>query len=78
MNGPADVLIGMDIIGSGDFAVTNSENKTVMTYRIPSVSRIDFTNSDNNINHSENQVQLSRQEKRAIERVRHKRKGGHK
>ncbi len=26
LNGPFDVLIGMDIIGDGDFAVTNSNN----------------------------------------------------
>lgn len=38
----ADVLIGMDIIGIGDFAVTNHEGKTVFSFRFPSVARIDF------------------------------------
>ncbi len=38
----ADVLIGMDIIGHGDFAVTNHEGKTNMSFRIPSVECIDF------------------------------------
>lgn len=38
----ADVLIGMDIIGSGDFAVTNYDGKTVFTFRYPSVGTIDF------------------------------------
>lgn len=38
----ADMLIGMDIIGMGDFAVTNNDGKTVMTYRFPSSKRIDF------------------------------------
>lgn len=35
------VLIGMDIIGNGDLAVTNVE-KTIMSFRIPSVETIDF------------------------------------
>lgn len=38
----ADLLIGMDIIGAGDFAVTNKDGKTVMTYRFPSSKLIDF------------------------------------
>lgn len=38
----ADVLIGMDIIGSGDFAVTCEGGKTVFSYRCPSVQCIDF------------------------------------
>lgn len=38
----ADVLIGMDIIGSGDFAVSNHDGKTVMTFRHPSSKCIDF------------------------------------
>ena len=37
-----DVLIGMDIIGSGDFAVTNKDGKTVFSFRMPSIERIDF------------------------------------
>jgi len=37
-----DVLIGMDIIGGGDFAVSNANGKTVFTYRNPSMARIDF------------------------------------
>ncbi|MDR0294113.1 MAG: retroviral-like aspartic protease family protein [Oscillospiraceae bacterium] len=38
-----DVLIGMDIIGLGDFAVSNYRGKTCFTYRIPSMARFDFT-----------------------------------
>jgi predicted aspartyl protease len=38
----ADVLIGMDIIGRGDFAVTNSNGKTKFSFRIPSEADIDF------------------------------------
>ncbi len=38
----ADVLIGMDIITRGDFAITNSDKKTTFSYRWPSRERIDF------------------------------------
>lgn len=38
----ADVLIGMDIIARGDFAVTNYDGKTVFSFRMPSVEQIDF------------------------------------
>jgi len=36
------ILIGMDIIGMGDFAVTNFNRKTTMSFRFPSVKEIDF------------------------------------
>lgn len=35
-------LIGMDIITRGDFAITNFEGKTVMSFRVPSLQKIDF------------------------------------
>lgn len=41
--GDADVLVGMDIISLGDFAVTNLGGHTTFTFRIPSQSDIDFT-----------------------------------
>jgi len=37
-----DVLVGMDIITMGDFAVTNFQRKTSFTFRVPSVGRLDF------------------------------------
>ena len=37
-----DILIGMDIINRGDFAVSNFNNKTQFTFRIPSIEDIDF------------------------------------
>lgn len=40
--GNIEVLIGMNIIGQGDFAVTNKGGKTVFSFRFPSVERIDF------------------------------------
>ena len=36
------LLIGMDIIGIGDFAVTNADGKTTFSFRVPSVEEIDF------------------------------------
>lgn len=41
-NKQPQLLIGMDIIGLGDFAVTNVNNKTTFSFRIPSVEEIDF------------------------------------
>ena len=41
----ADVLIGMDIISRGDFAVTNRDGKTVFSFRMPSIQCIDFVKS---------------------------------
>jgi len=38
----ADVLIGMDVITKGDFALSNFQGKTTFCFRIPSVERIDF------------------------------------
>lgn len=36
------LLIGMDIISLGDFAVTNANGKTTFSFRVPSVEEIDF------------------------------------
>lgn len=38
----ADVLIGMDIINGGDFAVTNLNGVTKFSFRFPSIAHIDF------------------------------------
>lgn len=40
----ADVLIGMDIISKGDFAISNFNEKTTFTFRVPSLGEIDFLN----------------------------------
>lgn len=40
--GEYDVLIGMDIISKGDFAVSNFNGKTVFTFRVPSKETFDF------------------------------------
>jgi hypothetical protein len=45
----ADVLIGMDIINRGDFAVTNHNGITTFSYRFPSQERIDFCEDAQNL-----------------------------
>jgi len=47
--GGAGMLIGMDIIGSGDFSVYSEDGKTVMTYRFPSIGGTDFVVEANSI-----------------------------
>lgn len=37
-----DLLIGMDIISLGDFAITNVNNKTVFSFRFPSCKTVDY------------------------------------
>jgi hypothetical protein len=44
--GKTDVLIGMDIISRGDFALTHKEGKTVFSFRYPSLATIDFFASE--------------------------------
>jgi hypothetical protein len=45
-----DVLIGMDVIGTGDFAVTNVGGLTTMSFRVPSQAKIDYVAESNAIN----------------------------
>lgn len=40
--GPIDLLIGMDIITTGDFSVTSTNKKTTLSFRYPSVKEIDY------------------------------------
>jgi hypothetical protein len=42
-----DVLIGMDIISKGDFAVTTSLGETLFSFQIPSIYVIDFAKDSN-------------------------------
>jgi len=37
-----DMLIGMDVISAGEFVVTNTGGKTVASFSVPSMMRIDF------------------------------------
>ena len=43
----ADILVGMDIISLGDFAVTNHDGLTKFSFRVPSVDHIDFVEEAN-------------------------------
>ena len=49
-----EILIGMDIIGLGDFAITNKNNKTTLSFCLPSLAEIDFNPlvNDYNLKHS--------------------------
>ena len=40
--GDADVIIGMNVITQGDFAVTSSNGITKFSFRVPSEDHIDF------------------------------------
>ena len=42
-----DLLIGMDIIGAGDFCLTNVDRKTVITFESPPHYRYDFVKQIN-------------------------------
>jgi predicted aspartyl protease len=41
--GDCDLLIGMDIITTGDFSLTNKDSKTMFSFRWPSLERVDYT-----------------------------------
>ena len=43
----ADALIGMDVTCLGDFAITNKDKQTMMTFEIPSTRRYDFVEQIN-------------------------------
>lgn len=50
-SGDCEMLIGMDIIQMGDFAISNGDNKTVFTFCIPSHKNpIDLLEKSNRIN----------------------------
>jgi len=50
LGGNADILIGMNVINLGDFAITNPGGNTQFSFRVPAHGDIDFvreTNIDN-------------------------------
>lgn len=47
LTGNFEVLIGMDIITLGDFAISNYNGKTNFTFRVPSKKNIDFVAEEN-------------------------------
>lgn len=57
-----DVLIGMDIITLGDFAITNMDGKTVFSFRIPSCETIDYCKEASKINKKMLEKELKKRE----------------
>lgn len=64
-NSPIDMLIGMDIIGAGDFAITHDQNGTLLTYRIPAVPPASVNFLDG-IDHFNSSVKKAEVEKKRI------------
>ena len=48
-HGKFDMLIGMDIIASGDLAITNKDGKTMFSFHYPSRHSIDFVKNTNQV-----------------------------
>lgn len=44
-----DILIGMDVIGKSDFAITNRGGNTTFSFRMPSNAKIDFRSEEYNV-----------------------------
>jgi predicted aspartyl protease len=45
-----DLLIGMDIITSGDFSITNVDGLTSFSFRVPSIRQVDFVSEKMSVN----------------------------
>lgn len=52
------LLIGMDVIGMGDFVINNKDGKTSFSFRIPSLERVDYVD-ENNYEHISDGVGLN-------------------
>ena len=48
--GGGEILIGIDIICLGDFAITNKNNKTTFSFSIPPYKELDFVERANKLN----------------------------
>lgn len=59
-----EMLIGMDILIAGDLALTNQNGRTTVSFRVPSMTRIDFVSTANTINRFAD-MQAKRQANRA-------------
>jgi predicted aspartyl protease len=74
LSGDFEVLIGMDVIALGDFAVTNHNGRTKFTFCIPSTHDIDFVKEVNGNAADDKLMELSREQRRKEQR-RLKKKG---
>lgn len=52
MAGQFGAIIGMDVITMGDLSISNVNNQTWMTFRIPSVEAVDFVKDANRLTYS--------------------------
>ena len=59
-----DVLIGMDIINRGDFAVSNKNGETCFSFRIPSAEKFNFVKIDDKYNRKRTESGTRRASKR--------------
>ncbi len=50
--GDFGAIIGMDIIGTSDLAITNADGRTCMSFRIPSIETIDYAIEANRIRYA--------------------------
>lgn len=60
----ADILIGMDVIGCGDFVITNFNETTTWSFRIPSGEEVDFVKDLNDYNRKYKYLLMSDDQKR--------------
>ena len=67
-----EFVIGMSIINKGDFAITNVNNKTTMSFRSPSVARINFELDYEKA--KEEQEEINRRHQKATKRNQKRRK----
>ncbi len=67
-----EFLIGMEVINMGDFAITNVNQKTAFSYRIPSIRRINFQIEKTNAINEESET--NRKQNKATRRTRKSRK----
>lgn len=68
-----EMLIGMDILNHGDFALTNYQGKTVATFRIPSQGSLNFVPTAINANKFAEE-QARREANQVGKKNKHKRK----
>ena len=69
--GGCDVLIGMDVIRQGDFSISNANNRTVWSFRVPSIEETDYVKEIDSYNLVHRSKPLSSDAKR---KARNKRK----
>ena len=67
-----DVLLGMDVIGIGDFAISNHTDGTTWSFRAPSCGEIDFLPQTNRHNEQLHQQSAGSQDQRRRSRNKNK------